>query len=91
MGTNEYEHIGFGCLITMAINDNDDTDEHDIIAQWRQAMRQTFNHQRLSGVTPSCVCLTEPGGVYSEKLRSERRDMDVDFLIVRAIVSETRL
>jgi hypothetical protein len=89
-GTNEYEHIGHGVLVAMAINSND-TDEDDILAQWRQAIRRTFNHQRLSGVSDVCVCRVEPGGIYTNQYRAAQRDMDLDFLTIRAIAQETRL
>ena len=85
-GTNETEHWGIGVLVTMAINNDNDLDEADIIGLWRQNIRRKFAHKRLSGVTACCTCLVEPGPIHKRE-----NNMDIDSLIVRVIIEETRL
>ena len=92
-GTNQRESIGYGCAVTMVVNnDNDSVYLLDRLLGWRESIRRKFVEKgALSGVTS--------GTVYTVKVEHEdvmdwgllkNSNLDVCSLCIRPFVLETR-
>lgn len=93
-GTNWREAVGYGCAVTMVVNNDNDKDYLlDRLLTWRETIRRKFVEKgALTGVTS--------GDVYTLKVEHEdvldwtrlRNDnLDVCSLCIRPFVLETRL
>lgn len=90
-GTNIRESVGYGCGITMVVNNNNNQDYLlDRLLLWREKIRRHFvEDDGLSGVTGSCtVKIENQFPIDWEELHS--KNYDVSRLVARVYVLETR-
>jgi hypothetical protein len=94
-GTNMREAIGYGCAVTIVVNNENDQDYLlDRLLQWREKIRRYFvENSTLPGVTATgasvCTLKVEHGNPLDWNDLT-RKNYDVSTLIVRAFVWETR-
>ena len=91
VGTNERENVGYGCAITMVVNnDNDDFYKLDRLLDWRETIRRHFvEDARLTGVSTTCTVKVDHGHPLDwDDLTT--RNQDVSSLLLRVYSLETR-
>ena len=94
-GTNMREAIGYGCAVTMVVNNENDQDYLlDRLLEWREKIRRYFvENPTLTGITATgasmCTLKVEHGDPidWNDLIK---KIYDVSTLIVRAYVWETR-
>jgi hypothetical protein len=90
-GTNLRESVGYGCGITMVVNNNNNQDYLlDRLLLWREKIRRHFvEDDGLEGVTGSCtVKIEHQFPIDWQELHS--KNYDVSRLVARVYVLETR-
>lgn len=92
-GTNMRENIGYGCAVTMVVNNECDQDYLlDRLLYWRETIRRHFVEKgNLEEVTlqPTCTVKVEHGHVIDWNDLYDK-NVDVSSLILRVYVLETR-
>lgn len=92
-GTNMRESVGYGCAVTMVVNNENDQDYLlDRLLFWREVIRRNFVEKAgLPEVTlqPSCTVKVEHGHVINSQTLYDK-NVDVSDLILRVYVLETR-
>jgi hypothetical protein len=90
-GTNMRESVGYGCAITMVVNNDNDQDYLlDRLLYWRETIRRHFvEDDGLVGVANSCTVKIEHGHVidWNDLIKD---NYDVSRLVARVYVLETR-
>jgi len=92
-GTNARESIGYGCAITMVVNNDLDKDLNlDRLLLWRESIRRYFvENSTLSSVTSGVACtLKVEMGKTIDDNELIKGNYDVSVMVVRAYVLETR-
>jgi hypothetical protein len=92
-GTNMREAIGYGCAVTMVVNNDNDSDYLlDQLLLWREKIRQYFvENDTISSVTGgvSYTLKVEHGKVLDWGAL-QNKNYDISSLIIRVWVLETR-
>ena len=90
-GTNMREALGYGCQVSIVVNNDDDQDYLlDRLLLWREKIRRHFvEDDGLTGVTGSCTVKIEHGHVidWNDLIKD---NYDVSRLVARVYVLETR-
>ena len=90
-GTNERENVGYGCAVTMVVNnDNQATRKLDLILKWREEIRREFvEDASLTGVSTTCTLKVEHGYPIDWDALFDK-NYDVSRLVIRVFSLETR-
>jgi len=90
-GTNIRESVGYGCAITMVVNNNNNQDYLlDRLLLWREKIRREFvEDDGLSGVTGSCTVKIQHGKPIDWNELTVK-NYDVSSLVAIVYVLETR-
>lgn len=91
VGTNERESVGYGCGVTMVVNnDNDEDYKLDRLLKWREAIRRHFvEDATLTNVSTCCTVKVEHNNVLDFKIL-HGGNLDVSSLVLRVYSLETR-
>lgn len=91
IGTNERESVGYGCALTMVMNnDNDEDYKLDRLLYWRERIRRDLvEDSTLSGVPTTCTVKVEHGHPIDWKLLRST-NIDVSTMTVRVYSLENR-
>lgn len=91
IGTNERENVGYGCGVTMVVNnDNDEDYKLDRLLLWRETIRRKFVEDvTLTDVSTCCTIKVEHGHVLDWKALQDE-NQDVSSLVLRVYSLETR-
>jgi hypothetical protein len=91
-GTNMRESIGYGCAVTIVVNNNNNQDYLlDRLLYWREIIRRHFvENDGLVGVSGSCTVKVEHGHplAWNDLVQ---KNYDVTSLVLRVYVLETRV
>jgi len=92
-GSNMLESVGYGCSVTMVVNNDNDQDYLlDRLLTWRQTIRRSFvEDHTITGVTGQIYRVgVEHGHVIDWKTLYDR-NVDVSSLVIRCWLLESRL
>ena len=91
MGTNRLENVGYGCAVTMVINNNNDDDyKLDRLLLWREEIRREFVEDTVMvGLGTLCTTKVEMERVIEWDELFEK-NLDVSRLVIRVYSLETR-
>lgn len=90
-GTNEREAIGYGCVVTMAVNnDNEQLALLDRLLYWRQQIRRKFVEDGSLGSVTGVYSVKVEHGRVIDWTDLEDKNTDVTVLVIRVYVLETR-